>query len=299
MTQQLPAQFQPQGPGAYASPGSQALPPGAYSPAGQPPPAAPKQPRPRKVRNIVAIAAFVSAIAGFVFAVWEGAYILGWVLLPIAFILSLVALFQKDQPKRMAVAALILAIVGTIAGVMAFLSSAARAFDDAFSGGEVTAAPVAPGQAAPADDSQAGPAEADLGTRGNPYPLGTTLSNNEWQVTVNSVDLDAASKIAAENPYNDEPDAGHTYALVNVTVTYVGSDSGTPMEVDVHYVTSAGNVVSSSDRSVVEPDELGYSELYTGASTTGNVALHIPKDDKGLLRIRPGFLADEVFVAIR
>lgn len=296
MSQQFTPQFQPQGPGAYASPPAQPLPPGASSPQGQPVGPGQEQPRPRKARNVVAIVAFIAAIAGFVFAVTEGAFILGWVLLPIAFILSLVALFQRDQPKRMAVAALILAIVGTIAGVMAFLSSAARAFDDAFSGGEVTAAPAQPGNAAPADG---GRGQADVGTRGNPYPLGTALFNEDWQVTVNSVDLNAASKVAAVNGFNEKPDAGHTYALVNVTVTYVGETSGTPSEIGVAYVTNSGNTVNSFDKVAVAPDALESNELYTGASATGNVALHIPKDDEGLLRVRPGFLADEVFVAIR
>lgn len=300
MSQQNPHQFQPQGPAAYDSP--QPPPPGG--------PVSPGEPgaKPAKVRNTIAIVALAAAIAGFVFAVVEGAYILGWVLLPIAFVLSLVALFQRDKPKKMALAALIIVIVGTVAGAIAFMSSAARVIDDAFSGGEVTAtAPVAP--VAPGGDGQGGeapagvpagePAEADRGTRQNPHPLGTTLSNDDWQVTVNSVDLDANAKIAAENPFNDEPDAGHTYALVNLTLTYLGDDSSTPMAVTVSYVTSAGNVINEHDKSVVTPDELGYNELYTGASVTGNTALHIPKDDQGVLRLNLGLFGDDVFVALR
>ena len=131
MSQQNPHQFQPQGPAAYASP--QPPPPGG--------PVSPGEPgaKPAKVRNTIAIVALAAAIAGFVFAVVEGAYILGWVLLPIAFVLSLVALFQRDKPKKMALAALIIVIVGTVAGAIAFLSSAARVNDAAFSGGEVAA----------------------------------------------------------------------------------------------------------------------------------------------------------------
>ncbi|MDO5498652.1 MAG: hypothetical protein Q4F67_03110 [Propionibacteriaceae bacterium] len=269
-------QPRPNGPQTYTGPN-----PGAAPAAEGPGPA------PKKNRNVVAIVAFAAAIAGFVFAVWEGAYILGWILLPIAFILSLVALFLRGQPKRMAVAALIIAIVGTVAGGIAFMSSLTSAVDDAFSGGEVTTAPAAD----PGEDAQ--------GTRQNPYPLGTAFANEEWRVTVNSVDLDAAGEVAAENEFNDAPEAGHTYALVNVTVTYLGEDSGTPMEVDVAYVTGGGNVVSSTDKLVSPPAALGTNELYNGASATGNVALHIPTDDQGVLRVRPGFLGDEVFVALR
>ncbi|WP_432559625.1 DUF4352 domain-containing protein [Granulicoccus sp. GXG6511] len=310
MSQHNPDQFQPEGAAAYASPQPKDTDgPAPHRDPDEPTDPGKAAPTPVRARNVIAIVAFVVAVAGFVFAVWEGAYILGWVLLPIGFILALVALFQREQPKRMAVAALIIAVVGTVAGAIAFMSSAARAFDDAFSGGEVTAAPVAPvapvapdgggaGDGEPAAEPAGGEQSAH-GTRANPYPTGTALSNEEWQVTVNSVDLDANAKIAAENPFNDEPDAGYTFALVNLTVTYLGDESGTPAEVDVKYVTSAGNVISTYDKSVVGPDELGYAELYTGASATGNVALHIPKDDSGVLRVSPGMFGKDVFVALR
>ena len=49
-------------------------------------PQLPAGPRP-KTRNGLGIAAFVIAIVGFVFACIPGALIVGWVLLPIAFIL--------------------------------------------------------------------------------------------------------------------------------------------------------------------------------------------------------------------
>lgn len=284
MSTQNSDQFTPTGPGAYDSTATGAPPvtPGSN----------------RKPRNLVAIVAFIAAIAGFVFAVWEGAYIVGWILLPIAFVLSLVALFQRDKPKRMAVAALIIAIVGTIAGVIAFVSSLAGAIDDAIADEPLTAeeAPPAPQDGddpAPADDPQ-----ADQGTRANPFPLGATLSNDEWSITVNSFDPHATDEVLAENQFNDEPGANQTYALANLTVTYLGDESGTPWEIDVVYVTESGNVVQQHDHMAVTPDSLPDNELYSGASATGNVSFLIPQDDAGLLRVKAGWLGDEVFVAI-
>lgn len=284
MSTQNSDQFTPTGPGAYDStaPGSAPVTPGPN----------------RKPRNLVAIVAFIAAVAGFVFAVWEGAYIVGWILLPIAFVLSLVALFQRDKPKRMAVAALIIAIVGTIAGVIAFVSSLAGAIDDAIADEPLTAEEAPPAQEdgddpAPADDPQ-----ADQGTRANPFALGATLSNDEWSVTVNSFDADATDQVMAENQFNDEPGADQTYALANLTVTYLGEESGTPWEVTVAYVTESGNVINAYDHMAVAPDELPHNELYTGASASGNVSLMIPQDDAGLLRLQVGLFGDEVFVAI-
>ncbi|WP_425310430.1 DUF4352 domain-containing protein [Ammonicoccus fulvus] len=285
--------FNPQGSQAYSTtpaPGWEGHPPGA--------------PQPPKKPNVVAIAALVVAVLAFLFSVIEGAYLVGWILIPIALVLSIVALVQKFQPKKLAITALIVSIIAGIAAPIAFLASAARAFNDSFGGTEVTAAP--PGQSAPAQSGDAattGGAEPDAsgeqGTRTNPYPLGTAISSKDWTVTVNSFEADATKKVLAENEFNKQPADGNTYAMANVTVTYIGETSGTPFEINVSYVTASGNTVNTYDATVLGPDELPSNELYNGASATGNIFLQIPKDDAGALRVRPGFIADEVFVAIK
>lgn len=53
----------------------------------------------------------------------------------------------------------------------------------------------------------------------------------------------------------------------------------------------------SYDKLVVAPDPtLGMDEMYNGASVTGNVVLQIPAAADRLIRVRPGVIADEVFV---
>ncbi|HHU40126.1 MAG TPA: hypothetical protein GXZ45_12705 [Propionibacterium sp.] len=269
----------------YAAPGQPATPPAN----GKPP------------RNTVGLVALVTAIVGFVFALWEGAYIIGWILLPIAFVLSLVGLFQRDRSKRAAIVALIISIVGTVAGGIAFAGSIGRAFESA-AGGPVTAAAPAPVQGgqteAPPAEQPAGDSSAQ-GTRDNPYPLGGTIANNDWELTVNSFTADATQAVLAENQFNDEPAPGHQYALANVTVARLAEEAASPLfEVTVEYVTAQGNVVGSSDAMVVAPDAISPNELYKGASTTGNVALQVPEGDDGLLRVRLGFLGgDDIFFA--
>lgn len=272
----------PNHPPAYASPGTN-------------PPPGPPQP-PTKRRNGLALGALIIAILGFAFAVIEGAYIIGWILLPIAFILSLVALFQRDKAKKAAVAALVISIVGTIAGGIAFMASAAKAVDEAF-GTSVTAAPPGAEQPSAPPTSRGGSDATKQGSRSNPYPLGTAISSRDWTVTVNSYNPNANAEVAAVNGINEKPDDGHTYVLVNLTVTYTGADKGSPSSVSVNYVTAAGNVVNSYDKFAMAPDALPGNELYNGATATGNVVLHIPEGDAGALRVRPGLFADEVFVA--
>src|SRR5690625_6532409 len=84
-----------------------------------------------QTRNTVGIIALITAIVGAIFAMIPGALILGWVLLPIAFILSIVALFLNDQKRGQGIAALIICIVGTLIGIFVFIAVVGSAFDDA------------------------------------------------------------------------------------------------------------------------------------------------------------------------
>ena len=78
--------------------------------------------KPKKPLNVLGLIALITAALGFIFACIPGALIVGWILLPIAFVLALVSLFLKDKPKWMGITALILSIVGTIVGFAVFFS---------------------------------------------------------------------------------------------------------------------------------------------------------------------------------
>lgn len=255
-----------------------------------PPPAPPKK------TNVVAMIAMIVAIVGFIFACIPGALILGWVLLPIAFILSIVSLFLKGDRKWMGVVALIVAIVGTIVGFIVFFAVVATSFNDAFGSGETTVTqPIdKPADGEKATDDK--PADAAQGTRENPYPLSSKISSDDWTVVVNSVNADGNAVVAAANPFNDKAPAGSHYVIVNYTVTYTGDDKGLAAEVQLAMVTSSGNVVNSYDNTVVLNDGFGMDELYNGASATGSEAFLVPDGDASLIRVTPGMFADEIFV---
>src|SRR5699024_4385725 len=139
-------------------------------------------------RNTLGLVALIIAIVGAIFACVPGALIVGWILLPVAFILSLVGLFQKGRKRGTSVAALIISVVGTIIGIIVFVAVVAGAVDEAFSDNTTAELPGAventvteeepadaedPGEAAAQQDeagepeAEAAPAEAD-GTRANP-----------------------------------------------------------------------------------------------------------------------------------
>ena len=279
-------------------------------------PQLPAGPRP-KTRNGLGIAAFVIAIVGFVFACIPGALIVGWVLLPIAFILGLVAIFLRGKVKWQAISAVIISVVGTIVGAMVFVGVVANAASEAFGESSssvnlVDDATTEDGEgAAPADNSDAAPAEeaapveeaatAD-GTRENPLPLGSVIEGDEWTVTINSVDLDATDAVMGANQFNDAPAEGDVYILINYTVTYTGDDPDgqMPAMVGIDYVTGGGNTVDELGTIAVAPEAIdSLSALYNGASATGNEAIAVPTPVDGVLAVSPGMFDDKVFVAVQ
>ena len=65
---------------------------------------------------------------------------------------------------------------------------------------------------------------------------------------------------------------------------------------------SLGVTIDGTDSLVVAPDAIdSLTTLYNGASVTGSVVRAVPVDgaQDGVLAVRPGLLADKVFVAVK
>lgn len=135
----------------------------------------------------------------------------------------------------------------------------------------------------------------EAGSRENPLQLGETVASEDWAVTINSVTFDADDQVAAENQFNDPAPEEHSYALVHSDATYTGEDSDmVMMGVEIAYVADSGETINAWDSMAIAPDELdSAAELYNGGSASGNVALAVPEDGDGLIRVRLGFLDQE------
>lgn len=271
----------------------------APSPQQTPPPV-------HKSRNTVGMIALIIAIVGSVFAVIPGAMIIGWILLPAAFVLAIVSLLLKHQKRGQGIAALIISIVGTIIGAIVFFAVVATAVDEAFNDDVEIQSPVEGGEVeeSVADEDVTAEEDGEEGTRDNPLDLGTSITESDWEVTVNSVDLNATDAVLAENPLNDNPAEGHGYILASVTATYVGDDTSgdTPAGMRVEFVTSSGNSFDSTANMVIAPDYFNRSEtLYEGASTTGNFVVEVPTDDieNGNILLSPSMFGDGVFFKVQ
>ncbi|WP_314035783.1 DUF4352 domain-containing protein [Dietzia sp. CH92] len=242
--------------------------------------------------------ALIVAVLGTIMSVVPGAAIVGWILLPFGFILGLVGLFMSGKPKGTSISAVIVSIVGTIVAMAFFVTVVGDAFDEAFDD-EVTVSQPGSGSSGAGAVADSSDADSDdsTGSRTNPSAIGDVLSSDEWEVVVNSFTRNATDQVMAANMFNDPPPPGSQYALVNLTATYIGDESGHADFLSAAFVTDAGNVIRDYDHSAVTPDPLE-GELYTGASATGNIDLAIPEGESGLLRLELGTFGGEVFVAV-
>ncbi|WP_438616687.1 DUF4352 domain-containing protein [Microbacterium karelineae] len=144
--------------------------------------------------------------------------------------------------------------------------------------------------------------EAEPGSRAAPFPIGSEVTGREWTIVINDVALGATDAVLAENMFNEPPDDGYEYILVNATVTYTGRESDSAYSADIEYVTADGVTIDEFDAFAVTPDALDwFTELYNDGSVTGNLAFHVPSESAadGTLAVTPGFWADTVFVSVR
>lgn len=257
-------------------------------------------------RNDVGLVGLIVAIVGFVFACIPGAPLIGWVLLPIGFILSVVGLALTEKTQAAALAGLIVSVVGTVAGGLVLMFS----IDNVFLG-DVKLLPSPQSSAevdrygATDDDDQSakndGVDSTDQGSRGQPVELGSTVSSPDWDVTIVNFDPQATDAVLAAHELNDPPGEGNVYAMAEVEFTYTGKSSADPVaETDIAYVTKGGATRNFYDVDVLIPEPSFYDigELYEGTSGTGHVILEIPADDdNGLLRVTPGVVEEDVFVS--
>ena len=248
---------------------------------------------PAKRNNTIGLIALIVSIIGSVFACVPGALIVGWVLLPIAFILGIVGLFLSGKAKGTSIAAIVVSIIGTVVGVVVFLTVASDAFKDAFDKSDLSASSP-PSAGGSKDGDKPGSSGDEPGSRGNPFPIGKTVTNEEWEITLGAPH-EAGAEIAAENQFNDPPKSGMEFWIVPITATYTGADTGnTSFGITVKFVGSDNRTYD--DRCGVMPtplDDVG--ELYKGGVAEGNRCVAIPAGAEGLWTVSTGFGGKPVF----
>jgi hypothetical protein len=236
-------------------------------------------------------------VIGFVFACIPGALVVGWVLLPIALILGIVGVCQSGRPKLTSIAAIIVSIVGFVVGAVVFVVVVGNAFHDAFHTSDLSAPTAGPGGSAhPATTSAAAAPDTEQGSRAAPLPIGTPVTNKDWQVTLGAP-REAGADVAAENQFNDPPKAGMQFWIVPVTATYTGDTTGNlGFGVTVKFV-GADNVTYDDSCGVIPTPLRDVGDLYKGGTARGNVCVAVPAGADGSWSLTTGFGSPVFFSA--
>jgi hypothetical protein len=250
-----------------------------------------------KQKNTLGLIALIVAIIGFIFACIPGALIVGWVLLPIAFVLGVVGLLPSGKAKATSVAAVIISIVGTVVGVSVFAVVAGDAFSNAFRKSDLspsTQTAISGGGGASQPNSRAAPQPNSKGSRDNPLPIGETVSNQDWQVVL-GVPREAWADIAATNQFNHPPKPGMEYWIVPITATYTGNQTGNPtFGITVKFVGSDNRTYDEYCGVIPDPvNDVG--DLYKGGVAKGNKCVAVPAGANGLWTVSTGFGGKPVF----
>ena len=164
--------------------------------------------------NVVGIIALVVAIAGFVFAVIPDVMGVAWILLPVAFVLSLVGLFARGA-KWPAVTGLVISIVAAIVGIVVFVNALIGSFGDVWDTID-EAIPDATDVPQPGDDAPFGEPEQPAAPVGN-LAFGDTMT---W-------DDGVALTVSAPEPYTPSPFAVGSTLADNVVFTMTITNNST------------------------------------------------------------------------
>ncbi len=146
------------------------------------------------------------------------------------------------------------------------------------------------------EPAAAAPDSADEGTRDNPFPIGTPVSNGEWDVTLGEP-REAWGEIQAANQFNDPPPEGMEFYVIPVTATYQGDETGLAwVDLTVEFVGSDARTYT--DRcGVIPADLMDVAELYAGGVAEGNVCVTVPSGADGLWTLSTGWGGNTVFFA--
>lgn len=126
----------------------------------------------------------------------------------------------------------------------------------------------------PATSEEAGDVVVAQGTESDPWPVGTPVTVGDWELTVNSWQPNVNAEVEAAGDDMSMLQDGEQYALLNVTMTWLGEGVGDNSLVNMQYMPSGGNTISSSWSAwgtTPGDGKLAYEELVTGGTVTGDM----------------------------
>ena len=256
--------------------------------------------------NGLATAGFVLALIGVVLCLVPIVNNAAFVLALLGLVFGIVGLVKarRGAPKKgLAIAAIVLAVVGGI-GVLAsqafygkVIDEVVDELDDSPTAAQTPADAAEPDDAEPAAEPASEPAAAEQGTRTNPFPAGTLVANDDWDITIGTP-REAWGEIKAENQFNSPPEDGTEYWIVPLSGTYKGAETAAPwVDLSVQFVGDDSVTYDGSTCGVIPEDLTEVGELYTGGQFTANECVVVPAGAPGLFTLQVGWFSDPVFFA--
>ncbi|WP_139824735.1 hypothetical protein [Agreia pratensis] len=235
-------------------------------------------------------------------------------------VLGLIAVFRKLGSRVLSLIgtivsglAFVLSVVFIIIYAVSFFSALDSASDYDYSSPS-TSKPYGDPSETDSPDDQAYPgdptavpgdptpsADATVCTDGTAIALGkagifTYDDENQAEVTINDVNLDATDEMLNKNSLNETPPDGYRYAIISLTIKQLGNEPFPAGATDVIFKGVAEDLASPAQFAVVpEPWMLFAPNLTPGASVTANVSTYVPVSgaDTGSVLLS-NYLADNV-----
>jgi hypothetical protein len=140
------------------------------------------------------------------------------------------------------------------------------------------------------------PADDTLGTRANPIPIGDAARIGDWSIAVQRVAPEGTEAVLAENQFNDPPQDGRQFFLINLAATFSGANSGSVLG-DLRF-QPLGNRTSPTPPTI-RPAALSRTNSISpkcspvGRSRATSVFRSSRREQSLLLYIEPGFSLEE------
>jgi hypothetical protein len=135
------------------------------------------------------------------------------------------------------------------------------------------------------------PPTSTVGTRSNPFPLGSTAQDARWTFRVNSVNWDAWPVVQAANMFNVPPPAGYVDVMASLTAQYIGPGTTTIIDFSTGYgVVGSDGILRYSFTGATcgvlpSPQDIDYSTFFSGATFDLNDCWVVPVSQLGSLEL--------------
>ncbi len=118
--------------------------------------------------------------------------------------------------------------------------------------------------------------------RSDPIAVGDAGTIGDYDITVLEVTPNADDVVAAENQFNEPPAEDEQFYIARISVTYTGSDKGTPAsDLNFQAVGTSNSSYTTFDNScgVVPDDPFSTSELFEGGVVEFNICWAVASID--------------------